>query len=473
MMHSNSKGILRRRALVASLTLAAVPAVLALDAGLSTGGGAAFAAADPVISIAGDIACATSTSGYNGGEGTATQCRQKHTSDMILNADYVLVLGDAQYPSGGLAQYRTVYDATWGRKKSVTFPAPGDHDYQSSSTAAGYFAYFGVPSYYSFDIGSWHFASLNSEIDHSAGSPQEQWLKADLSKTSQPCVGAFWGAATFSSGGHGNNTSFRPFWDDLYAAKADVVLGGDDHEYERFTKLTPAGTPASDGIRQFVVGTGGRNLSSFKTIQPTSQAHAKVFGVLDMRLGASDYSWQFRTESGGTFSDSGTEMCNAKPSAQPSATTAPSATESASRTATASPSPSATATSSAPLCLGLPATIVGTSGADQITGTDGPDVINALGGNDIVNGGGGDDVICGAGGQDQIDGGAGNDHVNGGAAADTLTDSAGTDVLDGSTGNDSVNVVDGLAGDAAYGGSDTDSCKIDSGDTVRSCETVG
>jgi hypothetical protein len=291
-----------RVALVVAVVLAASVA------SLSRAEDAAAAVGDPVIVAAGDIACATTTTGYNGGLGTATQCRQKYTSDMILGADHVLVLGDAQYATGALKQYRAVYDPTWGRMKSVTHPTPGDHDYQSGSPA-GYLSYWGVPEYYSFDIGTWHWVSLNSELDHTPTSAQVQWLQNDLAATSQPCIGAFWGAPTFSSG-KGSNATFRPFWDALYSSHADLVLAGDAHQYERFAKQTPAGAASADGIREFVVGTGGRNLIGFKTIAANSEARAKVFGVLQMTLGANDYTWQFRTESGGTYSDSGSAACN-------------------------------------------------------------------------------------------------------------------------------------------------------------------
>jgi acid phosphatase type 7 len=269
----------------------------------------AAAAGDPVIVAAGDIACSTEQPEYNRGEGTATECRQKHTSDMILGADHVFVLGDAQYPIGNPEQFRAVYDPTWGRMKSVTYPTPGDHEYQSGSPD-GYFDYFGVEPYYSFDIGSWHWVSLNSEIDHAAGSPQVQWLREDLAATDQPCIGAFWGAPAFSSSAKGNNPSYRPFWDALYAVHADLVLSGDSHQYERFAKQTPGGTAASDGIRQFVVGTGGRSLDGFVTKQSNSEAQGKVFGVLELRLGFSHYNWRFRTDSGGSFSDAGSATCN-------------------------------------------------------------------------------------------------------------------------------------------------------------------
>jgi hypothetical protein len=268
---------------------------------------------DPFIVAAGDIACPTTHTSYNGGEGTATQCRQKHTSNLLtsLNPDHVFMLGDGQYTLGSLPQYQAVYDPTWGRMKSVTYPTPGDHEYQSGN-ANGYFQYFGVAPYYSFDIGSWHWISLNSELQYEPIAEQVQWLQQDLASTDKPCIGAFWGSPAFSSSSEGNNPAYRPFWDALYAAHADVVMAGDYHHYERFAKQAPDGTAASDGIRQFVVGTGGRSLYSFTTIRPNSEVRGKVFGVLGMRLGAGDYSWQFHTESGGTFSDSGTNACNPK-----------------------------------------------------------------------------------------------------------------------------------------------------------------
>jgi Ca2+-binding RTX toxin-like protein len=461
MANSTRGPILGRRvaavSLLAGFSLIGIPALTAFEADSQPAEGAP---GDPVIVAAGDIACPNTIAAYNGGEGTATQCRQKHTSEMILGADHVFVLGDGQYPTGSLSQYRAVYDPTWGRMKSVTHPTVGDHDYQSGSPA-GYFSYWGVNPYYSFDIGSWHWVSLNSEIDHTAGSAQEVWLQQDLAATSQPCIGAFWGAPTFSSGLHGNNATFRPFWDDLYAAHADVVLAGDDHDYERFAKMAPDGTAAADGIREFVVGTGGRNLTGFSTIQPNSQARAKVFGVLEMTLGSADYSWRFRTESGGTFSDSGTAACNAKGSTPPTEPppTEPPPTE---------PPPTPPPTTSS--CYGVAATIEGTKGADTLTGTSGPDVITGLAGNDIVDGGDGNDLICTAGGTDQVNGGPGNDRVSGGAAADTLTDLSGADVLDGSTGNDTVDTADGAAGDTANGGGDVDGCSTDVGDARKNCE---
>jgi Ca2+-binding RTX toxin-like protein len=79
------------------------------------------------------------------------------------------------------------------------------------------------------------------------------------------------------------------------------------------------------------------------------------------------------------------------------------------------------------VCLGLPATHVGTNRAESIIGTPGNDVIAALGGNDLVIGGGGDDIICGGAGSDRLEGGVGNDRLKGGRGRDVCKGGPGVD----------------------------------------------
>src|SRR5262245_57710398 len=180
-------------------------------------------AADPVIGAAGDIACSSSSSNFNGGNGTADKCRQKYTSDLLVNQGLaaVLPLGDAQYESGTLSGFQKSYALSWGRVKSITRPAPGNHEYKTTN-ASGYFDYFNgtgaatgpagdrTKGYYSFDVGTWHLIALNS-TDHctivscAAGSAQEQWLKADLAANANKyCTLAFWHDPRFNSGHDGN-----------------------------------------------------------------------------------------------------------------------------------------------------------------------------------------------------------------------------------------------------------------------------
>jgi len=264
---------------------------------------------------AGDIAC------QPGSSVTATRCHQRQTSSLLDDPklDAVLTLGDNQYEDAKYSEFtgQGAYSATWGRKKSITHPTPGNHEYHLSG-ASGYFDYFGAAAgergkgYYSLDLGSWHLVALNSEISTSTGSTQEQWLRRDLRATSKPCILAYWHRPRFSSGSHGGSTSVSALWQTLYRARADVILSAHDHDYERFALQNPSGQADANGIREFVVGTGGAGHSSFSsTIAANSQArNASTYGVLKLTLHASGYNWQFVPERGATFTDSGSTGCH-------------------------------------------------------------------------------------------------------------------------------------------------------------------
>jgi hypothetical protein len=258
-----------------------------------------------VLVGAGDIA----ECGSSGAEATAA----------LLDAipGTVFTAGDNAYSSGTASEYASCYDPTWGRHKTRTRPAPGNHEYKTSG-AAPYYAYFGANAgpagrgYYSYDLGDWHLISLNSNIDMSAGSAQEQWLRGDLAATTKTCVLAYWHHPRFSSGSHGSSTESQPLWQTLYDFNADVVVVGHDHNYQRFAPQTPSGAadPAR-GIREFVVGTGGRSHYSFSTpIANTEAYNTDTWGVLKLTLSVGSYSWEFIPIAGGTYRDSGTGACH-------------------------------------------------------------------------------------------------------------------------------------------------------------------
>lgn len=284
-------------------------------------------AAPPVIGAAGDIACDTADPGFNGGNGTASTCRMKATSDLLLGLGLtaVLTLGDNQYEHGVLARYQASYHPTWGRLLAITRPVPGNHEYLTAG-AAGYFSYFGAAAgdpakgYSSHDLGAWHLIALNSNCAAvggcGIGSPQEQWLAADLAAHPGVCTLAYWHHPRFSSGPHGNDATFQAFWQTLSAAGADVVLNGHDHVYERFAPQDPAGVADPvRGIRQITVGTGGKNLTSFPVVRANSEVrNASAFGILEMTLHPNGYTWRFLSAAGGTVLDEGSTLCH---SAQP------------------------------------------------------------------------------------------------------------------------------------------------------------
>jgi hypothetical protein len=281
-----------------------------------------------LIAAAGDIACDPQSRFFNRGNGTSDKCHMQQTSDLILrlNPDVVLALGDTQYEKGTKSAYADSYDPTWGRFKTKTRPALGNHEYWTAD-AHGYFEYFGEQAgskqhgFYSFDAGGWHFIALNSNCNRvggcGQGSPQMQWLRQDLESHRGQCTIAYWHHPRFSSGLHGSNSNYQPFWELLYAAKADVVLAGHDHDYERFAPMEPSGKlNVQGGIREFVVGTGGKNLRGFVRSIPTpkfrnrnSEVRFDEFGVLELALTPATYQWRFVSESGKIL-DWGTNNCH-------------------------------------------------------------------------------------------------------------------------------------------------------------------
>ena len=261
-----------------------------------------------VLLAAGDIA----DCGSSGDEATAA---------LLDTLDgTIITLGDNVYPSGTADQFAQCYEPSWGRHKARTRPAPGNHDYATPG-AAGYYGYFGEsagdPSagYYSYGLGAWHVVALNSNCREvggcEAGSPQEQWLRADLAAHPAACTLAYWHHPRFSSGRHGSTAQMAAIWQTLYDAGADVVLSGHDHLYERFAPQDPSGAadPAR-GIRQFTVGTGGESFYNFRRVLPTSEVrHTGTPGVLKLTLYPASYDWEFVPVAGATFTDAGSDAC--------------------------------------------------------------------------------------------------------------------------------------------------------------------
>lgn len=238
-----------------------------------------------------------------------------------------------QYECGGLSAFQQSYEQSWGRVKGTTRPAVGNHDHEYLSSfqgpatdcdptgnAGGYFTYFGAaagdPSqgYYSYDLGSWHIVVLNTTCEHAGGcdpgSPQEVWLRNDLASHPAACTLAYWHIPRWSSGGRGELNS-RWFVQDLYNAGADVIPAGHDHTYERFAPQNPNADPDPNGLRAFVVGTGGKNHTTLATPAANSEVfNGDTYGILKLTLHPTSYDWQFVPEPGKTFTDSGSQACH-------------------------------------------------------------------------------------------------------------------------------------------------------------------
>jgi acid phosphatase type 7 len=312
-------------------TIAAVGAVIVILLGLGGVGLAVWEgfvplpAHDPPANV---TPAATPTDGgvYLVGAGDIGECGLPGaglTADLLAHfpGATFFAAGDNAYQTGTLRQYQNCFNPSWGRYKDRIHPVPGNHDWATPG-AQGYFDYFGAAAgeagqgWYSFDLNGWHIVVLDSECGHvrgcQAGSPQEKWLKADLAAHPALCSLAIWHHPLFSSGLHGNNMFTQPFWNDLYAAGAEIVINGHDHDYERFDLQDPSGNPdAAHGIREFVVGTGGAFEISLPG-KPAANSQRFItgeYGVIALTLYPDHYAWEF-IPAGGSQGDNGSGECH-------------------------------------------------------------------------------------------------------------------------------------------------------------------
>lgn len=231
---------------------------------------------------------------------------------------FVFAAGDNLHDPDTAATYEGCYAPSWGRLKERTFPAPGNHDYDYAS-GAEYFAYFGARAgppglgYYSTDIGAWHLVVLNSHaaaVPTAAGSAQETWLRADLAASRARCTIALWHHPRFYHGPFNRNGAVRPFWAALHDARADIVLNGHFHLYERYAPQDADARADASGPRQFTVGTGGRALDALAEPAPNLEfRQAESFGVLKLVLGDGWYTWEFVSVDRGVL-DQGRGACH-------------------------------------------------------------------------------------------------------------------------------------------------------------------
>ena len=259
---------------------------------------------------AGDIASCTS----QGDEQTARLLN-------LIPGD-VFTAGDNAYPDDSASDFANCYDPSWGTVKSRTYPAIGNHEYNTPG-AAGYFGYFGAAAgdptkgYYAFNEGSWRIYILNSNcgiVSCVAGSAQEQWLRADLAANPSACSLAIDHHPRFSSGSaHGSNPSVQPLWQALYDNGVEMLLSGHDHDYERFAPMNAAGDlDTAAGVRQFVVGAGGGSHDQLgPTPLPTTEVRqSTTYGVFHLVLGSGEYEWEFIPIAGALFTDRGSGTCH-------------------------------------------------------------------------------------------------------------------------------------------------------------------
>lgn len=254
------------------------------------------------------------------GDGAGGESNAGHVTDLIASwsPSLFLYLGDV-YEKGTPTEFYNWYgtDKTfYGRFASITNPTVGDHEYEGKQ-ADGYFAYWREPPhYYSYDAAGWHFITLDSTGqfgETQAGSAQVEWLRRDLASHSNACTLVYYQHPAFSIGPTGDTPRMRTVWSMLVDAHVDVVLGGNDHDYQRWKPMGAGSHPQAGGPTQFVVGTGGHAIKGFtrddERVVVGEDAPPSAYGALRLTLGPQGATYGFVSISGATL-DSGSLRCS-------------------------------------------------------------------------------------------------------------------------------------------------------------------
>lgn len=296
------------------------------------------------------------------GKGDTTRmAAQTATADEIeaMQPSLVAILGDEQYEVGRYEDFLGSFDKTYGAFKFLQRPAPGNHEFYSEHGETGvhgdgYFDYYngfqhdpsdGSPvldtfnvdapgtgtftqprprqdgqaghvgangdGWYSYDLGAWHIVSLNAECAVQPGgcdpngawlSAETHWLAQDLAANHVACTLAYWHQPTFTvadTEASDEGKAAQAWWRLLYAHGADVVLNGHDHTYARYAPMTPEGNADSkNGIREFIVGTGGESLDAPVDNASTPNLQAATgdyYGAMALTLEPDGYHWDYRS----------------------------------------------------------------------------------------------------------------------------------------------------------------------------------
>ena len=266
--------------------------------------------------------------------------RDQETGDLIraqLNGGAwgVFTTGDNGYPDGTYQNYQ-VYNAAWGSFKAKTRPAFGNHDYYGSLSAQGANQYWNespavpVPggftnsnSYYYYDISNtnWRGIVLNSAStegprDNQApscevGSPQMNFLNNALNTTKHTVL--FWHHARFSastdhSTSEGATGCSKTFFDVAYDKRADLILQGHSHLYERYDTRDKSGTKVAGGLTSIVCGLGGNSSDGLQGSPSPAydRAFTNAWGVCKLTLNTNNAQVDYLPAPGSPGSDSAT-----------------------------------------------------------------------------------------------------------------------------------------------------------------------
>lgn len=226
------------------------------------------------------------------------------------------------------------FAGTWGQFKDRTYYAIGNGDFMGGRGPTDVYGYLGNRTgptdkgWFSFEKGNWKIIFLNTSDwqwgaeatfgTNTGVSEQLSWLTDQLVSNTKPCVAVFsWERRVYTSstGALGRQQNMLRMTSVMHQYGVDFLVSAKDKLYARFAPMNPTdGTPdPTNGLRQFIVGTGGRSPDGVPTGVP-SLREAQIdhqWGVLKLTLKDNSYDWQFiNTQTTGGPTDSGTASCH-------------------------------------------------------------------------------------------------------------------------------------------------------------------
>lgn len=270
------------------------------------------------------------------------------------NPDFVLTLGDNNYPDGAAATidrhigkyyHAFIHPYTGGYGPGASenrfFPALGNHDWRSLSCQGDqctgpYFDYFQLPGnerYYVLDKGPVRIYVLDSDPHEpdgrDASSTQASWLRSELAASTAPWNLIAMHHTIFSSSLHGSEPTLQwPYktWG------ADAALSGHDHTYERIEQ---------DGFTYFVNGLGGASIRGFNApVEGSLVRYNGDYGAMLVEASAQALTFRFIARDG--------QVIDVYRMVQPTPTATPTYTATSTPTPTITSTPTPTPPSTAP-----------------------------------------------------------------------------------------------------------------------------
>ncbi|NIH83920.1 Ig-like domain-containing protein [Amycolatopsis granulosa] len=245
-----------------------------------------------------------------GGDGASGLTREQQVAGLIgsWHPNLFLYLGDVyeQASSEELLNFYGEQGSFFSRFRAITNPTVGNHEYTLSPTAQPYIDYWGgIPHYYSYDIGAWHFVSLDDTAQYGQGavtSPQYQWLAGDLTRNTKPCTLVYFHRPIFTLDADAPATEYTAYWQLFAAHHVTLTLSGHAHNYQRWQPLDGDGAVSATGVTSIVAGTAGQWLSPFARTDPRVAAGfdntRTSSGALQLRLSNGSAGFLFQNVSG-------------------------------------------------------------------------------------------------------------------------------------------------------------------------------